>query len=197
MLRFLYFIGMFDSQLRFSFVQKNRGKQGELHCNCLIYKFFVKSQRTRDRRKYIVEVKDYGSSLYTIDFYAKLSTRNHPNKYRLKTNQFTFGQVAATLLRIISSLITQVDERACFGILATTLPEEKSDKSTKRFVAYSRILRRIAKPSDAEPEPNPFENVSILTIAERSAIFVLSEPRNDHEKQDVIEKYLEIFREVF
>lgn len=188
---------MFDSQLRYYFVQKNKGREAELHRSCLIYKFFVKSQKTGDRRKYIVEVKNYGSSLYTIDFYAKLSTRNHPDKYRLTTNQFTFGQVAATLLRIMSSVITQTDARACFGILAATLPGEKSDYSTKRFVTYSRILRRIAKPSDTELEPNPFANVSILTITERSTIFVLSEPRNDHEKQDVIEKYLEIFREVF
>ncbi|RZK22454.1 MAG: hypothetical protein EOO56_08555 [Hymenobacter sp.] len=81
--------------------------------------------------------------------------------------------------------------------MAATLPEEESDESTKRFVIYSRILRRIAKPNDTDLEPNPFENVSILTIAEHSAIFVLSEPRSDHEKQDAIEKYLEIFREVF
>ena len=188
---------MFDSQLCYYFVQKNGSGEKELHYNCLIYKFFVRSQRTGDRRKYIVEVKDYGASLYTIDFYARLSTRNHLNKYRLKTNQFTFGQVAATLLRIMSSIITQIDTRACFGILAATLPEEDSDESTKRFTTYGRILRRVAKPADVGLEPNPFENVSILTIAARSAIFVLSEPRNDHEKQDVIEKYLEIFREVF
>lgn len=188
---------MFDSQLCYHFVQNNRGRTEDLHRSCLVYKFFVKSQRTGDRKKYIVEIKNYGSSLYTIDFYAKLSTRNHPAKYRLATNQFTFGQVAATLLRIMSSFITQTDARACFGILAATLPEEKSDESTKRFITYSRILRRVAKPSAVEQEPNLFANVSILTIAARSAIFVLSEPRNDHEKQAVIEKYLEIFREVF
>jgi hypothetical protein len=189
---------MFNSEIEYTFIQTDRGGDTDLHISCSLYKFFVRSQRTLDVRKYIVEVKYYGESLYTIDYYAKLSTRKHPNKYKLKTNQYTFGQVGSTMLRIMASIINVVDSRACFGILAATLIEEGlNNESNKRFHAYSRTLSRVAERKEVTEELNPFKNVAMLAIEEISSIFVITEPRTDDEKQHVVDRYQEIFRDVF
>ena len=184
---------MFDQRLPYYRVQRNRPGTPGQPVRWLwedIYKFFVASPSSR--RKYLVEIRRYPASLYTADFYAK--TPGSPDRYRLRTNQFVLGAIGGTVLDILARVLRD-DPAACFGFLAAALPEETSDRMTKRFRVYSRMLQRRV----ALPEPNDFARVRLLADEASSAIFVVPSHlfHQPDELARIVTRYQEIFREAF
>ncbi|MBC7449242.1 MAG: hypothetical protein H7330_14415 [Hymenobacteraceae bacterium] len=109
---------MFDSPQPFRFVQRNRPRPGgPVYRWAYVYAFFARS--AHGRRKYVAEVHEYADGLFTMDFYAKLSSQSQ-NKYRVATNQFAMGRIGATLLAILGPFMASRPD-ACLGVLGASL----------------------------------------------------------------------------
>lgn len=176
---------MFNTILPFRFVQRNRnlteGRTSWLYED--IYKFFIHSLSSR--RKYLVEVHAYADHFYTVDFYAKV---HNVNRYRLRTNQHSAGQMGGTVLDIIARIIRH-DPQACFGFIAAAMLDESTDVSTRRFQLYTRMLELKVDPMRYKVE----------ALRQTSTIFVVpvALAAQPNKLQQIIEHYDGIFRETF
>lgn len=169
---------MFNSPIAFRFVQKRRNKGSEeSFLDEYIYVFRV---RNHSSIKYVVNIKDYGDNILTIEFYPKIAS---PDKYKALTNQYKFGQVGSTILEIM--LYIQVSLGiSCFGILAASLLGEIDNELNKRFVVYTEILRRKVDET----------LYSVLGVQENSYIFVIPNVRLI-DSNNLILRYEQIFKE--
>ncbi|MDO7875161.1 hypothetical protein Q5H93_10495 [Hymenobacter sp. ASUV-10] len=176
---------MFNTILPYRRVQRNRNRtEGRESWQWLdIYKFFMHSPSSR--RKYLVEIHAYDDHLYTADFYAKV---HNLNRYRLRTNQQAAGKLGGTVLAILAEVIRH-DPQACFGFIAAAMVDETSDRRTKRFELYTRML---------ELKLNPTRHV-MVSRPENSSIFVLpAELASQPAVADsIIARYESIFAETF
>lgn len=184
---------MFDRRFPYCLVQRNASPRIGKRKSWLwedIFKFFVASPSSR--RKYLVEIRCYPDHLHTADFYAK--TPGSPDRYRLRTNQFSMGPIGGTVLDILARVL-RANPAACFGFLAAALVDETEDRMTKRFRVYTRMLQSRINAA----EPNVFRDVRLIVDEATSAIFVLPQHLavNPDEIARIVARYQEIFRETF
>ena len=104
------------------------------------------------------------------------------------------GAIGGTVLDILARVL-RADPAACFGFLAAAMVDETSDRMTKRFRVYTRMLQQQI---DAD-EPNDFDGVRLIADENASAIFVLPAQlaANPDEITRIVTRYQEIFREAF
>jgi len=173
---------MFDTSSHFYLVQIRKNKLSDsLASEEYIYKFFMKNNLCRV--KYLVNFIVYPNQLIRIDFYPKI---NSDNKYRLLTNQFKFGTIGGTLLKIMNDFTYRTGINT-FGMLcAQTLKEMQMEQNhnTKCLKVYKGVLSRTLDPTV----------YSIYENSTFSTIFVIPNIRlND--KKDIILYYGKIFEE--
>ncbi len=173
---------MFDKPYTFTFVQKNKSRNGvKRHAYEYIYKFYI--HKNHSCRKYIVEVKEYDRKLFTLDFYAKTPSDHLNQKYRLKTNQFSGGRLGATILTILKNVFIEHGVIG-YGMAGAALPNENTNEFTKRFQIYVKILRRATK-----------TNFEVFENKKNSFIFIIHKEHVE-DKEQIFSEYEQILREI-
>ena len=149
---------MFDSPLpiRLAHIANNKS-DNESFIRQFIYVFFIKDNMRKV--KYIACVKQYDNQLLTIEFYAKIHAKD---KYKILTNQFKFGHIGSTILRIMNEIQVKIGI-SCFGILSASLLNELDNLSNKRYRVYVNILQRKIDP----------DKFLVTGVPENSYIFIM------------------------
>lgn len=170
---------MFDSPINYRLAQKRSNKsKTESFIHEYIYVFHVKNEKAGF--KYIGKIKEYANNILTIEFYPKIQV---DDKYKLLTNQFKFGYIAATVLNLMAEIQKNIGV-SCFGILSASLINEKDNIYNKRYSIYIEILRRKVN-----------EMIySVMGVEENSYIFILPNDRV-FEIENIILQYEKIFKE--
>lgn len=168
-----------SSIIPYRFVQRNTNRtKSESYKYEYIYCFLLKTEFSCS--KYVVKLKQYSYKLLTVDFYRKIKSNK---KYKVLSNDFKFGRVGATILDIMRDVQTKTGDNT-FGILASSLLEENSNRSNKRYKVYTQILTRKV---DAT-------KYKVFGTDENSFIFVIPIERVDKKKHIFLE-YENIFEE--
>lgn len=185
---------MFNQPLKYRFIQRNSNKYGIYSYDYeYIYKFFYQDIEKKNRRKYIVQVKQYSLTHFRVDFYSPISSKDKDfrnldiSKYRYKTKAGGANIVAVTIFAILGSLRQKFPDMS-FGLQAASLIGEESDNNNRRFQVYQKILASVTEASQ-----NFWE---VFAYTEDSYIFVL-QSRFSAQRSQIINEYGRIFGKVF
>lgn len=185
---------MFNKPLSYRFIQRNSNKYGTYsYAYEYIYKFFYQDLKKKNRRKYIVQIKQYSSTHFQVDFYSPISSKDKDfrnldiSKYRYTTKAGGANIVAATIFAILGSLRQKFPDMS-FGLQAASLIGEESDNNNRRFQVYQKILASVTEASQ-----NFWE---AFAYTEESYIFVI-QSRFSAQRSQIINEYGRIFGKVF
>lgn len=182
---------MFNQPLPYKFVQTNKNKYGLRKYDFEhIFKFFV--EKRSSRRKIIVEVKQYSNTIFTVDFYATVASKERDvrnldsNKYRYMTNLGRVGSIGATIFAIIGH-IRKTNPDLSFGFQAANLVDEDENDNNKRFRTYEKIMSFVTGADNSIWEALAFKGNSYIFVIQKRLI---------HTKEDLLITYGSIFGKI-